>query len=205
MLNVYEDFMCSYLAPAIPWDLCVFTDLSCAVSCPKVRSHPLWQEGKHLCTVPMRWHMPHGKVPGHCRVPASSRAAEFHMCGKHHTVLWLRLGMDSLPGGHLPGSPGIATCSHLWPGSTLPQQCGGSAMSWAQSWMGKATCAGPQVTNCCSQVFLLSGNVLTSFLKVNMSVYFHNLAYIWFIFPVLFLQVSYLISVPFLLSLYCLW
>lgn len=44
----------------------------------------------------------------------------------------------------------------------------------------------------------LHGNVFTSFLKVNMLVRFHSLAYIWFIFPVLLLHVSYLISAPLL-------
>lgn len=53
----------------------------------------------------------------------------------------------------------------------------------------------------CDQLVLpgipaLCGNVLTSFLEVNMLACFHSLAYIWFVFPALLLHVSYLISAP---------
>lgn len=58
-------------------------------------------------------------------------------------------------------------------------------------------CAGPQVTNCCLQLFLLSMG-MWFFLKENILVCFHSLAYIQFIIPVLFLHVSDLIFYPIL-------
>lgn len=139
--------------------------------------------------------------------PRASRAlAEFHMCRKHHTVLWLHLGRDSLPGGHSPGCPGIATLRHLWLVSTLPQQDGGSSMSWAQPQMGKATCAGPQVTSCCLQVFLLP-------MEMCLQVFWRWICWCVFIvqhtYGLYFLcyfftwVISFLL--PFSLSLYCLW
>lgn len=102
--------------------------------------------GGNICAQFPVW-MLHRKVPVQHRVLASSRAAEFHTCRKHHTVLWLPVGVDSLPGADLPGSPGTpVTAFHPTPAEW------GSAMSWAQPWVGKATRAGPQVTNCCLEV-----------------------------------------------------
>lgn len=136
---------------------CVFAQ-TCPVQLPVARWGPILSgSGGNICA-----QFPQG---GGCcaaqsqraaeRLHPSTGAAEFHTGGKHHTLLGLHLGMDSLPGGHLPGSPGTATLGHPWPVSTLSQQSGGRAMPWAQPWMGKASCAGPQVTNCCLQVFLL--------------------------------------------------
>lgn len=61
----------------------------------------------------------------------------------------------------------------------------------------------PQVSSCCPWLFLLSLEMFTRcFLKANMLVYFDNLAYICFVFPVLLLHVGYFISpLPFSSSL----
>lgn len=68
---------------------------------------------------------------------------------------------------------------HVWGSATE----GESRMCWA-----------PRGQLLLTGISALCGNVLTRFLKVNTSVYFHSLAYIWLIFPVLFLHVSYFCS-----------
>lgn len=83
--------MCSYLSLAIPGHLCGCTNLSCAASCGKVRSHPLWQWGETSV------HHSHVVADAALQGPSapqsawSTRAAEFHTCKKHHTVLWPHL------------------------------------------------------------------------------------------------------------------
>lgn len=188
--------MCDYLSPAIPQDLCVCTDLPCAASCGKVRSHPLWQWGETSV---------HSSRCGCSTGKSQSNTECWHPAGPlssthvENTILccgfpWARTACLEV------------TCqallAHWWLVSTLPQQRGSSAMSWAQP------CWAPSDQLLLRGISALWGNVLTSLLKVNMSVRFHSLEYIWFIFPVLFLHVSYLISaaLPSLsLSLYSLW
>lgn len=87
------------------------------------------------------------------------------------------------------GFPASCDSFHHWCGdSTLSQL---SHKPW------------PQVRSCCPWLFLLSLEMFTrGFLKANMLVYFYNLAYICFVFPVLLLHVGYFISpLPFSPSL----
>lgn len=143
--------------PAAPREQCVCTALSCVASCGKVRSHPLLQRGETSASssrvaaegawespCPLRSTCLHCR----CRVP--------HRWETHHGELCLQLGVCNLPWSYLPSTPGTTTLGHLWLVSTSSWWCGGSALPLAQPWGAKAMCAGPQVTNCCLQLFLLS-------------------------------------------------
>lgn len=144
--------------PAALQERCTCTDSSRAASCRKVRSHPPLQwrgktsAGGSHAVADVGWESPcppkSAGLRQSCWVP--------HVWKTHHAVPCLHLGVGNLPGGYLPGSPGAVTLSHPWPISTFTPVVWGSALPWAQLWGAKATCAVPQVTNCCLQFFLLS-------------------------------------------------
>lgn len=154
---MYKVFIHDYLVPAAPQDLYGCPDLPCAASCPKVRSHPRLQWWETSVCSSVRWRMLGGKAPSHHRAPASTTAAECHMSGKTPCCA-VPASRCGYPAWRLPSR-------HSWyhhPQSRVTN-FHLSLAAWGQcpalgSAVGVmiAMCAGPQVTNCCLQLFLLS-------------------------------------------------
>lgn len=138
--------MCDCLAPAIPQDLCVCTDLSCAASCDKVRSHPLWQWGEtsvpsSQAVADAAQESPSAQRSHPPKLPSSTRVENAMLC---HGFTWAWTACLEGTCQASLAQPPSHTCEQFppYPSSVGVVPCLGLSQG--------------HVTNWCFQVFLLS-------------------------------------------------